>query len=106
MHRKHNIPDFTTVPFPISDPGCAMWLCHCPSRPAAAPMPICRPAAGWAKMMLGSFRFTEPPAVPVELPFPDTGRRAKVRPGGDGPPAEDEARTGPWMGQEEEEMWG
>lgn len=96
------IPDFTTVPLLMSDPGCARWLCQCPSLPGP-PTPSCLPA-GCAKMMLGSFRFTEP-GLPPELPLPDTERRANFRPGGEGAVAEDDVRTGPWMGQEVEAMW-
>lgn len=57
-------------------------------------------------MMLGSFRFTEPglPPALVGLPFPDTERRANFRPGGEETLAEDDVRTGPWMGQEVEDI--
>lgn len=45
------------------------------------------------------------PPVPVGLPFPDTERRANFRPGGEGVVPEDDASTGPWMGQEGDGMW-
>lgn len=90
----------------MSDPGCARWLCQCPSRPGPL-MPSCLPA-GWAKMMLGSFRFIGlglPPELPVGLLLPDAECRVNFRPGGEGTVGEDEVRTGPWMGQEVEGMW-
>lgn len=93
------------MPLPMSDPGCARWLCQCPSRPGP-PMPSCLPA-GWAKMMLGSFRFMGlglPPEL-VGLPFPVAERRANLRPGGEGAVGEDVVSTGPWMGQEVEGRW-
>lgn len=98
------IPDLTTVPLPKSDPGCAKWLCQCPSRPGP-PIPTCLPA-GCAKMMLGSFRLIGlglPPELPVGLP--DAERRLNLRPGGEGAEGVDVLRTGPWMGQEVEGMW-
>lgn len=69
-------------------------------------MPGCLPA-GWAKMMLGSFRFMglELPPEPVGLPSPGAECRANFRPGGEGPLGEDEERTGPCMGQAVVGMW-
>ena len=67
----------------------------------------CLPA-GWAKMMLGSFRFIGlglPPEPGVGLPLPDAERRLNFRPGGDGAVGEEVVRTGPCMGQEVEGMW-
>lgn len=69
-------------------------------------MPSCLPA-GWANMMLGSFRFMglELPPEPVGLPFPVAERTANLRPGGEGPLGEDAVRTGPCMGQAVEGTW-
>lgn len=90
----------------MSDPGCAKWLCQCPSRPGPL-IPSGLPA-GWAKMMLGSFRFIGlglAPEPQVGVPLPDAECRVNFRLGGEGEVGEDVVRTGPWMGQDVEGMW-
>lgn len=64
--------------------------------------------AGWAKMMLGSFRFMElglAPEPQVGVPLPDAECRVNFRLEAEGEVGEDVVRTGPWMGQEVEGMW-